>query len=312
MEKFNDTDIRSALHKIEQKREPIEVPDDFLDNVLSAIDESQPKTINLWRYVAVAASVVLIVGIGMLIMNDIHAASTDDIVLSENLATDTIKNNNTTPEVVAAVEETKPVEIKTEQPEVSPKKEAIKVPSEPKTTPIIKKQTPPAEDHNDIEDSQTMVADADLDTATAPLPNIKRNLSPSYMDEYVTKMAQNRGADQTTLDCDPDKDSSIVEMMYVFKRNDDEDIMGRLIMSAVKYDESAKGFFLNFSQEKFFFSLSDEKTGSVYLWIAEKTNNGQVVLYTSHTPNGVENNTDCYSRYHNKLIYNNMNSKHNY
>jgi protein gp37 len=54
-----------------------DVPDDFVDSVLAKIDanidattdaESAPKTIKIWRWVAAAAGIALIVGIGALMM----------------------------------------------------------------------------------------------------------------------------------------------------------------------------------------------------------------------------------------------------
>ncbi|MBQ9212579.1 MAG: hypothetical protein IJ150_01380, partial [Bacteroidales bacterium] len=70
MEKdFNDNDIREALRRKEQKRQPTEVPDDFLDNVLGKIEQDEKsKTVKLWRYVAVAASIALLIGIGALMI----------------------------------------------------------------------------------------------------------------------------------------------------------------------------------------------------------------------------------------------------
>ena len=60
MKKQTDTDIRAALKRKEQKRQPVEVPDDFLDNVLGEIEQDEkPKTVKLWRYLAIAAGIAL-------------------------------------------------------------------------------------------------------------------------------------------------------------------------------------------------------------------------------------------------------------
>ena len=66
MEKdFNDNDIREALRRKDQKWQPTEVPDDFLENVLGKIEQDEkPKNVKLWRYVAVAAGIALLIGIG--------------------------------------------------------------------------------------------------------------------------------------------------------------------------------------------------------------------------------------------------------
>ena len=58
MKKQTDTDIRAALKRKEQKRQHVEVPDDFLDNVLGEIEQDEkPKTVKLWRYLAIAAGI---------------------------------------------------------------------------------------------------------------------------------------------------------------------------------------------------------------------------------------------------------------
>ena len=84
--------------------------------------------------------------------------------------------------------------------------------------------------------------------------------------------------------------------------------MGRLLMSAAHYNENTDGYFLNYSQQQFFFTLNDEHTGKNYLWIAEKTDDGRIMLYTFHSPIGSELGSECYHDYHNKLLYNNMNT----
>ena len=71
MNKFNDNDIREALRRSEAKRQPAEVPDDFLANVMGKIEaEAEPehKTIKLWRWVAAAACIAVVAGIGTAIL----------------------------------------------------------------------------------------------------------------------------------------------------------------------------------------------------------------------------------------------------
>ena len=72
--RLSDTDLREALRRKEDARAPDDVPDDFVDSVLAKIDanidattdtESAPKAIKIWRWVAAAAGIALIVGIIM-------------------------------------------------------------------------------------------------------------------------------------------------------------------------------------------------------------------------------------------------------
>ena len=69
MNKFNDSDIREALRRSEKKRPAVEVPSDFFDNIMDEIEsEPEPKTIKLWRWVAAAACIVALVGIGCAVL----------------------------------------------------------------------------------------------------------------------------------------------------------------------------------------------------------------------------------------------------
>ena len=120
-------------------------------------------------------------------------------------------------------------------------------------------------------------------------------------------MADNQKATKRVLDCGHEQDSTTTEMVYLFPKNSG-DIMARLLMSAANYDENTDGYFLNYSQQQFFFTLNDGHTGKNYLWIAEKTDDGRVMLYTFQSPIGSDLGSECYHDYHNKLLYSNMNT----
>ena len=105
MNKFNDNDIREALRRSEAKRQPAEVPGDFLSNVLDAIDDeadAEHKTIKLWRWVAAAACVAVVAGIGSAILFTGNTSSKPDTnMIAEN--TETVSTEAPQP----VVEETK-------------------------------------------------------------------------------------------------------------------------------------------------------------------------------------------------------------
>ena len=100
MNKFNDNDIREALRRSEAKRQPSEVPGDFLSNVLDAIDDeadAEHKTIKLWRWVAAAACIAVVAGIGTAILfadrtvqeSDVFVAVAFKLFFGSNVAPNT-------------------------------------------------------------------------------------------------------------------------------------------------------------------------------------------------------------------------------
>ena len=104
------------------------------------------------------------------------------------------------------------------------------------------------------------------------------------------------------FDCETD------EAVYVFEDNDDLNLFGRLILAASDYPNDTEGYFLNYSAEKFFFCIDDETNGDGYLWTAEKTDNGKIMLYCSHSPAGIADESDCFKNFARKITYGNMNT----
>ncbi|MBQ2097741.1 MAG: hypothetical protein II480_06160, partial [Bacteroidales bacterium] len=74
------------------------------------------------------------------------------------------------------------------------------------------------------------------------------------------------------------------------------------------YPNDTEGYFLNYSAEKFFFCIDDETNGDGYLWTAEKTDNGKIMLYCSHSPAGIADESDCFKNFARKITYGNMNT----
>ena len=119
MKKFNDKDIREALRRKENKRQRAEVPDDFLKNVLDAIEEEkQPKTFKLWRFVAAAAGLALLIGIGAAVFFFGENNQPEENLLAE---TDTVKFTQPKVEEVVSVENDEPP-LKVEHPKKQPVK----------------------------------------------------------------------------------------------------------------------------------------------------------------------------------------------
>ena len=264
MKKYNDTDLRKAINRAEQKRKPATVPDDFLENVLNEIEsETKPKTVKLRRWVAAAACLVILVGVGAIITH----------------------NQNPTPQPTVAIIADTSVTMPTEptQPQVAETEIA------PEPAPIPEPKPEPSKPKR-----------KNNKTEQKPAPD-------NQLDEIIIQMADNQKATKRVLDCGHEQDSTTTEMVYLFPKNSG-DIMARLLMSAANYDENTDGYFLNYSQQQFFFTLNDGHTGKNYLWIAEKTDDGRIMLYSFHSPIGSELGSECYHDYHNKLLYSNMNT----
>ena len=286
MKKYNDTDLRKALERTEAKRRPAEVPDDFLANVLDEIEsEAKPKTIKLWRWVAAAACIAIVVGLGAIIA--LNRQTTPQPAVA--IIADTASSIDQTPSQTAIAE----TEIAPE-PVAAPEPKPEPAPAKPKRQ-HKKAQPKPAPD-NQQQVAETITQDKDPDY-----------VSPELLDALISKMADNQKAAKRVLDCGHEHDSTTTEMVYLFPKNSG-DIMGRLLMSAAHYNENTDGYFLNYSQQQFFFTLNDEHTGKNYLWIAEKTDDGRIMLYSFQSPIGSELGSECYHDYHNKLLYNNMNT----
>ena len=286
MKKYNDTDLRKALERTEAKRRPAEVPDDFLANVLDEIEsEAKPKTIKLWRWVAAAACIAIVVGLGAIIA--LNRQTTPQPAVA--IIADTSSSIDQTPSQPAIAE----TEIAPE-PVAAPEPKPEPAPAKPKRQ-HKKAQPKPAPD-NQQQVAETITQDKDPDY-----------VSPELLDALISKMADNQKAAKRVLDCGHEHDSTTTEMVYLFPKNSG-DIMGRLLMSAAHYNENTDGYFLNYSQQQFFFTLNDEHTGKNYLWIAEKTDDGRIMLYSFQSPIGSELGSECYHDYHNKLLYNNMNT----
>ena len=286
--KSNNIDLREAIKRAEQKRKPATVPDDFVDSVLSQIEaetQPRPKTVKLWRWVAAAACIAILLGVGTILFLNQNPAPQPTIVAISDTS------------VTIPTEPSQPLVAETEiasEPVAAPEPKPEPAPAKPKRQ-HKKAQPKPAPD-NQQQVAETITQDKDPDY-----------VSPELLDALISKMADNQKAAKRVLDCGHEHDSTTTEMVYLFPKNSG-DIMGRLLMSAAHYNENTDGYFLNYSQQQFFFTLNDEHTGKNYLWIAEKTDDGRIMLYTFHSPIGSELGSECYHDYHNKLLYNNMNT----
>lgn len=69
MNRLEDSDLREALRRREARRTKPEVPADFMDSVMQQIEE-KPAVGRCWRWIAAAASLLLLIGIGAALLTD--------------------------------------------------------------------------------------------------------------------------------------------------------------------------------------------------------------------------------------------------
>ena len=276
MKKQTDTDIRAALKRKEQKRQPVEVPDDFLDNVLGEIEQDEkPKTVKLWRYLAIAAGIALLIGIGALMI-----ISNDNAAQPYTLAVTEAATYTATRQPLPAIETT-----------VATESTVATKPTATTETHAVAEAT--------VEKPRQKVAPKKQKT---PDIDLTPGVSPAKKDELIASLAQMQGAEKKVFDCETD------EAVYIFEDNDDLNLFGRLILAASNYPNDSKGYFLNYSADKFFFCIDDEANGDGYLWTAEKTGDSKIMLYCSHSPAGIADESDCYKNFARKITYGNMNT----
>ena len=139
-------------------------------------------------------------------------------------------------------------------------------------------------------------ASQDLTKDTVPYQN------PARVDEFISQLADYHQVKQGQLTCSLPTDSSVVSSVYVFPDKDEINLFSRLLQVACWYDSKAPGYHLNFSQQQFFFELKDMRKQLQYRWIAERIN-GRILFYSTQAPIGVKESPACYQEYRNELMF---------
>ena len=307
MNKFNDNDIREALRRSEAKRQPAEVPDDFLANVMGKIEaEAEPehKTIKLWRWVAAAACIAVVAGIGTAILfadkTIQDKGMTARIEAEENteIQQSTLVETDTVTEPVAAPE-----------PKVVVPKQKAK--PKPAPNPNLRMERP-AYAANEPAAATPDSASANNTVSTTYAENQPGNsgnyLDPALMDEFILKMAEFQGVSKIESECSASDDANFVESFYVFPVKQDYDVLGRFLLMASQYSNTTPGYIFNNSEQQIFFTIDDEPNRLNYLWIAERIDNSKIMIYSVHAPIDIEYESDCYQQFYDDLTFANFNT----
>lgn len=121
---------------------------------------------------------------------------------------------------------------------------------------------------------------------------------PARMDEFITKLAEFNKVSPLPLNCSSDLGDSIgVSTAYVFEDRPRFDLFARLLQAACWYDTKTPGYLLNFSRRQFFFSLKDMRKGEKYIWITERLMDGRILLFSTHSPIEAPVSLTCYQKF---------------
>ena len=324
-ETYKDTDLREALRR--KYSDTPQLPADFLTKMEERMAQEDEPTVpesttrkRLWRWVAAAACLRLIIGLGITMLSKEQAGQTEDLYAHAHKAqkTDKSPDHQQQVSIAQAIEEQETVpqpsataKANDPKPHVA-KADASEKPSpsakSPATTLRTKDGSIGVKSHNDdgFSESSPVFGEAPSDnlhyannTTESPADQ-----APSRMDEFIAKIADYNKVTAVPLECISGKeDSNIDNKAYVFRDTKELDLFSRLFQAACWYDSKSPGYMLNFSQQQFFFTLKDLHKEEKYLWIAERIDGGRILLYTSHSPIEANVSSACYQKYREQLMH---------
>ena len=281
MNELNDKDLREALSRREARRTKPEVPADFCDGIMQEIVPKQSRR-PLWRWVAVAASLLLLIGIGVALVPFNKQTEAGSLIVQtvQPVRTDSTgtPSKQTVKSAQAVCTTTSP----------TPKPVTI-TPKAPVDTVAVSLHTDP-----------------NLHYAVYSPEEDSTYQAPSRMVEFITKIADYNKVKAVPLMCSiGSSDSTAVSMAYVFEDKEELNLFGRLLQAACWYDSKTPGYLLNFSHQQFFFTLKDLRKNEKYLWIAERIIGDRILLFSSHSPIGADVSSVCYQNYREQLMHTN-------
>ena len=299
--RYNDTDLREALHR--KYADTPQLPADFMAKMEQRMDAKPvAKTRRLWPWVAAAASILLIIGIGL------HVQFSD--------WTRPVAQSDTPNQSIGHVQ--LPNRARPVAQSDTPNQSIEHAQSVNRARPVAQSGT----SNHSIEHAQSVnrprsvdepttldsdpnlhYASADLSKDTVPYQD------PARVDSFIQKLAAYNNVKEGELACSATSDDKSVSSVYVFPDTKEIDVFSRLLQVACCYKNETPGYFLNFSHQQFFFELKDMRRGLQYRWIAERIN-GRILLYGTHVPLGTKESSACFQEYRDELMHiNSINHK---
>ena len=293
-EKYKDTDLREALRR--KYAETPKLPADFMKDTLP----SREGRTRVLRWMAAAACLLLISGVGLTLMPKDEPAETAQMIVKQTMPTPVPKSE--TPSSQAENSQFQSQKLSVPKPGATPlqlprggEKIRHKISQREDTTTIF---SPSGETEGGYSPNLHYAAH-DPAEETVPYQD------PARVDEFIEKMAAYHNVKEGQLKCAAANDSNVVSRVYVFPDKKEVDVFGRLLQVACWYGDETPGYHLNFSHQQFFFELKDQRRQLQYRWIAERIN-GKILLYGTNAPIGAQTTSACYQEYRNELMHTKM------
>ena len=309
---YKDTDLREALHR--KYADTPQLPADFIAKMEQRMEEREAlqrqnrsrHTMRLWRWVAAAACILLIIGIGVTMM-PVEQEGDSEILMAQRK----VPTSAPTP----ATEQPSD----SERPFLSQQKAVSLTAKGRVANPSRRTESPKATDQESARDG-LIATQYDADSEQQDDPNLHYAAAdltkdtvpyqdPARVDEFIAQLADYHQVKQGLLKCSQPAENNVESTVYVFPDKDEINLFGRLLQMACWYNNEMPGYHLNFSQQQFFFELKDMRRQLQYRWVAERIN-GRILFYSTHAPLGIKVSSACYQDYRNELMYqNSFNSK---
>ena len=292
-EKYKDTDLREALRR--KYADTPKLPADFMKDTLPR-REGRTRVL---RWMAAAACLLLICGVGFTLMPKNEPAKTAQMIVKQTPPKPVSKPE--TPSSKVRNSQFQSQKLSVPKPETKPKQVPVKsLPPIPSTVGRGVPEASPAGGglEGAIDDPNLHYAAHDPAEETEPYQD------PARVDEFIEKMAAYHNVKEGQLKCAAANDSNVVSRVYVFPDKKEVDVFGRLLQVACCYSDETPGYHLNFSHQQFFFELKDQRRQLQYRWIAERIN-GRILLYGTNAPIGAQTSAACYQEYRNELMHTN-------
>lgn len=302
-EPFKDTDLREALKR--KYADTPQLPADFMAKMAQQTMPKPAATIRHWRWIAAAACLLVLIGLGITMLHKDHTGQGKNIYAQADNPRPT--DNETE-------------QIGQEQQEVLGERANMHQEAIPHPTKTVKANKPVAEEVHVSTETTPMTEvsatyhpakDDNLHYASQSLTADTAYQAPSRMNEFIAKIADYNQVKAVALDCTSDNGNhDITNTAYIFQDTHELDLFARLMQAACSYDSKTPGYLLNFSHQQFFFTLKDLRKGEKYLWIAERINGERILLYTTRSPIEAEVSSACFQEYREQLTHTNLSSFH--
>ena len=291
--RYNDTDLREALHR--KYADTPQLPADFMAKMEHRMDAKPVgKTRRLWPWLSAAACILLIIGIGLHVQ---FSDWTRPVAQSDtsNHSIGHVQSFNRTRPVAQSGRPNPPIGAPQSINRGAPTHQSGRLNDSIEAPQPINRGAPVEKQVATDSDPDLHYAAADLTKDTIPYQD------PARVDDFISQLADYHQVKQGHLTCSTPLDSNVVSRVYVFPDKQEIDVFGRLLQVACSYSDATPGYHLYFSHLQFFFELQDVRKHLQYRWIAERVN-GKILLYSTNAPLGVNTSSACYQEYRDELM----------